>query len=92
MPDYYVRSLRLNHVVGDVLFQLPSSVVNILSRFGFQNVSGKIRMNPVALVLTFHRMTEANCASPRGPDEFLAYDFSTGVVRGYRAEKLALVK
>lgn len=56
--DYYVGSLRFNHVGNGMCLSLASNVVNILSDFGFYQVSRKIRLRYVHTSLLFNRMNE----------------------------------
>lgn len=58
--DYYVRSLRFDHVWSGRLFAFPSHFVEVLSNFGFYKTTERMRMDPVPVVLALHRMTEVD--------------------------------
>lgn len=92
VPNYYVGSLRSDHVRGSMLFRWPTPLENILSYFGFYRIAESIFMDPVLVALVFHRETEVNWSWSGVSDDFLSYDFSTDIVRGYPAESITPVK
>lgn len=57
MPDYFIRSLRFDHVRVGGSFWVPAPLVNIISHFGIYNVAERMQMDAVLVVLAFHRMT-----------------------------------
>lgn len=91
-PDYYVGSLCFDYVGDGMLFWLPTHLTNVVSHFGFYKIAEKMRMDPVLVVLAFHRVTEIDLSSSWGSDEFPSYDLATGTVQGYPAERFGLVK
>lgn len=92
MTDYYVWLLRTDHVGGGMLFWSPFYLINVLSHFEFFEIDERVPMNPVLAALAFTRMTEIDWSSSRGPDEFVTYDFCTGTLRGYPAERLTPIR
>lgn len=90
--NYYIGSLRFDHVESGVLFLLPTPLVNILSHFGFYKIAERMLLDPVTVALACHRVAKLDWSSSDGSDDFLSYDFSTGTVQGYPAETNVLVK
>lgn len=56
--DYYAESLRLDHIRSGMFILLPPSLVNVLSRNGFNKFAELMRVNFVLAALEFHQMTE----------------------------------
>lgn len=48
-------------------------------------------MDMMLVSLVFHCVIEAGRSSSQGPDNFLSYNFATGIVQGYLSERPALV-
>lgn len=73
---------------GARLLSLHSPLVDVLSHFGFYKIAEMMRMDPALAELPFRRMTEINSSSSGGLDEFVAYEPTMGLVRGYLASRV----
>lgn len=49
-------------------------------------------MDLVVVILAFYRVSEIDWSSSGGSDDFISYDFATGTVQRYPAERIAPVK
>lgn len=52
-------------------FRLPTSLVNVLSKFRFYKCSERICMDPVLVALAFPRVTEVDWSSSGRTDDFV---------------------
>lgn len=90
--DYFARSVRFDHVEGDVLFRLPTALVNGRSHLRFCKVAEKMRRDLVLVAFACHCVTEINWSSSRNSDDFVLYVSATGTARGYPAERTVQVE
>lgn len=67
-------------------------VCSIISHFGCYKGIERIRIGPLLAALGLYRVGEIDWTSCGGLDDFLSFDFATGTIQGFRAEKTAPVK